>query len=78
MDCFCGMGNLDSLGIPDDLGSRVEDWSMVKEKLLGFSGLLGHGTRLPVLLVHTAEMSSLMYVVTPSIVHLSIANALYT
>ena len=39
MDCFCGMGNLDSLGIPDDLGRRVEDWSMVKEKLLGFSDL---------------------------------------
>ena len=37
MDCFCGMGNLDSLGIPDDLGRRVEDWSMVKEKLLSFS-----------------------------------------
>lgn len=32
MDSFCGMGNLDSLGIPDDLGRRVEDWSMLKER----------------------------------------------
>ena len=40
MDSLCGMGNLDNLGIPDDLGigipddlgRRVEDWSMVKEK----------------------------------------------
>ena len=48
------MGNFDSLGIPDDLGRRVEDWSMVKGEIAGFQWLNVTWGRLLALLVRTA------------------------